>query len=146
MWPLVILGVVGLGALYFTNKAAQQGAAPPPPSPSPPLPAIPGVVTPGIPAAPAPVAPGVVPVPVVPVAPSYDKAQVTTHDPEPIGDLVIRSAPSDSASQIGGAEKDGIVQVVSWSAGPAYAQVIWPGGPRLGPVSGYAHVAYLKKV
>lgn len=69
-------------------------------------------------------------------------ATVTTNDPAPAGDLIIRSAASDSAPQIGGADKDGVVTVLDPNAGAGYAEISWSGG-RNPAVQGFAHSAFL---
>lgn len=90
--------------------------------------------------------------PAIPTSPapagtSYSTAVVTTNDPPPSGDLIVRSSPSATAKQIGGAEKNGTVQVVNWNAdGPTgiFAEIIWSGGSRWPAVRGFARKAYLK--
>jgi len=56
------------------------------------------------------------------------RAEVTTGDPSPAGDLIVRSAPSATAPQIGGAPKGGIVTVMNMNASPEFAEIIWGGG------------------
>ncbi len=69
-------------------------------------------------------------------------AQVTTNDPAPSGDLVIRDQPN--GTQIGGAEKDGLVVVINPNVDGDFAQISWAGGSRLGPAQGFAHKAFLR--
>lgn len=76
---------------------------------------------------------------------SIQQARVTTQDPAPAGDLIIRSAPDPSAAQLGGAEKDGVVTIVNQNASPdgVWSQIVWPGGSRLPPAAGFARSAFL---
>jgi hypothetical protein len=70
-------------------------------------------------------------------------AVVTTRDPAPSGDLVIRDAPD--GTQIGGAEKGGTVIVLdAIDPSSAWAHIAWPGGTRLGAASGFAHKSALQ--
>lgn len=69
-------------------------------------------------------------------------ARVTTNDPPPSGDLIIRSGPSASSPQIGGAEKDGVVFILG-DAGNGFSQISWPGGTRLPAADGFAHTSAL---
>ncbi len=70
-------------------------------------------------------------------------AVVSTNDPAPSGDLVIRDAPD--GTQIGGAEKGGTVIVLdAISPSSAWAHIAWPGGSRLGPATGFAHKTALQ--
>lgn len=71
------------------------------------------------------------------------QARVTTNDPAPSGDLIIRSGPSASASQIGGAEKNGTVTVLD-ASDPTFAKISWGGGSRLPAATGFARKAFLK--
>jgi hypothetical protein len=146
-------------------KAAQlraaQGAAPPAPPIPPQPPATPSGATPGAPPpafTPGEITPftpatGFTPGEITPliasavnVAPGL--AVVTTSDPPPIGDLIVRSSPDASAAQIGGAEKGGFVTVVHPNADGAgvFAEIIWAGGTRWPPVQGFAKNAFLKPV
>lgn len=70
-------------------------------------------------------------------------AVVTTNDPPPSGDLIIRSSPSGTAQQIGGAEKNGTVTILD-ASDPTWAKVSWSGGSRWPAVTGYARKAYLR--
>lgn len=70
-------------------------------------------------------------------------ARVTTADPAPAGDLIIRSAPKATAPQVGAAEKNGLVQVLNWNASTDFAQVRWPGGSRRPAATGYAAKRFL---
>ncbi len=79
------------------------------------------------------------------VAVQGQKAIVTTNDPAPSGDLIIRSAPSATAGQIGGAEKNGTVTVLD-SSDATFAKIQWSGGPRWPACTGFARKAYLKLV
>ena len=69
---------------------------------------------------------------------------VTTKDAPPDGDLIIRTAPNNTAPQIsgGGADKGGIVTVVR-DVDATWCEVIWAGGHRPGG-KGYAKKAYIK--
>jgi hypothetical protein len=70
-------------------------------------------------------------------------AVVTTNDPAPSGDLIIRDAPD--GTQIGGAEKGGSVLVLdAIDPSSAWAHIAWAGGTRLGPATGFAHKSALK--
>ena len=79
------------------------------------------------------------------IAAAGQKAIVTTSDPAPAGDLIIRSAPDASAQQIGGAEKDGTVVVLD-SSNATFAQIQWGGGSRLPAATGFARKAFLKLI
>jgi len=74
-----------------------------------------------------------------------NKAIVTTNDPAPAGDLIVRSGPSMGSPQIGGAEKNGIVTVLDTSD-TVFARISWSGGPRWPAVDGFAKKAFLKLV
>lgn len=56
------------------------------------------------------------------------RAEVTTNDPSPAGDLKVLDAPNASARQIGGAPKGGMVTVMNMNASPEFAEIIWGGG------------------
>jgi len=155
MWHWLLALGIGGGAAYYLyggkpSSAQKQGptpATPPNAQPSAPVAPVPPVppIQPVMPVVPP--IPGITPVAPIPGVPGVQQpslATVTTSDPPPSGDLVVRSAPDDSATQIGGAEKDGIVQVLNWSAGPNYAQISWGGGSRWPAITGYVHSAYLK--
>jgi hypothetical protein len=71
-------------------------------------------------------------------------AQVTTNDPAPSGDLIIRDQPN--GTQIGGAEKDGMVTVINPNVDGTFAQISWPGGSRLPAATGFARKAFLKLI
>lgn len=74
-------------------------------------------------------------------------ATVTTSDPAPSGDLKIHSGPSASAPQIGGADKDAIVEVVTEPGlPPGWAKVGTFGSSRNPQVTGYASLAYLTPI
>jgi hypothetical protein len=78
--------------------------------------------------------------------PAGQKAIVTTHDPSPSGDLMIRIAPSPTSPTIegGGADKGGTVTIVR-DVDPTWAEVIWDGGNR--PAGrGFARKAFLKLI
>lgn len=79
------------------------------------------------------------------VAALGQQAVVTTNDPAPSGDLIIRSGPSMSSPQIGGAEKNGTVTVLN-SSDPVFAQIRWGGGSRLPAATGFAKKQFLKLV
>lgn len=136
-------------AAQAASQAAQAQSQPPPfvpgvldalpipiprtapaPAQSIPIPAIPGLTPAGL-SIPIPVIP---PPPPAPVAPSVQRAKVTTNDPAPSGDLIMRTGPSDSAAQVpgGGADKDGIVIILNANASPdgVWSEISWPGGRR----------------
>lgn len=73
-------------------------------------------------------------------------AIVTTHDAPPAGDLRVLDRPN--GAQIGGAEKNGTVSILSWDADGtgAWARVSWGGGARWPAVTGYVRRAYLTPV
>lgn len=75
------------------------------------------------------------------------KARVTTNDPAPAGDLLIRVEPSDSAQVVdgGGAEKGGTVTIIELKASPdgVWSQIFWPGGSRRPAARGYAKTQFL---
>lgn len=79
------------------------------------------------------------------VAAAGQRAIVTTNDPAPSGDLIIRSSPSASAPQIGGAEKNGTVTVLD-SSDPTFARIQWDGGSRLPAATGFSRKAFLKLI
>lgn len=85
--------------------------------------------------------------PVAQVVPAGQKARVTTNDPPPSGDLIMRTAPSDSAAQVagGGAEKDGIVSILELQASPdgVWSKIVWPGGSRRPGATGFAKRKFL---
>lgn len=100
-----------------------------------PIPGIPGVspaLNIPIPVIPPP-PPAPAPIPAAPVL-TIQRARVTTNDAAPAGDLIMRTAPSDSASQVpgGGADKDGIVVVLNPNASSdgVWAEIQWDGGRR----------------
>lgn len=68
-------------------------------------------------------------------------ATVVTKDAAPSGDLVIRNSPN--GSQIGGAEKNGLV-IVLRDVDSIWAEILWEGGPRLPAAQGYAKKQFLK--
>jgi hypothetical protein len=135
-------------------RAAQGGVAPPaPPAPPQPPPApgqpppspspttfVPGEITPLISNLP--------PIPSGPAAVAPSLAVITTTNAPPLGDLIVRSSPSASAEQIGGAEKGGMVTVVNSNASGdgVFAEIIWPGGVRWPAVHGFAKNAFLRPV
>lgn len=73
-------------------------------------------------------------------------AQVTTSSPAPEGDLMIRPAPNVPGIPGVGAEKNGIVLVVKQDAigDGVWSQVVWSGGPRLGPAAGFVKSEFLR--
>lgn len=156
--------VAGVGGLFAYKLASKSGpVASPAAKPAatstvktPPLmPVLPSELPPSIPI----VKPEVVvpppPVPpVIPTGPSAiplsttnqgPKAVVTTSDPAPAGDLAIRSQPDLSAPVIGGAEKQGIVNVIR-QVNSDWSEVYWPGGSRWPEVQGFARHRYLSAV
>ena len=73
-------------------------------------------------------------------------AVVTTNDPSPAGDLIIRTQPSTSAPQIpgGGADKGATVTIIRQVDG-TFSEVFWRGGNRpLG--QGFAKTQFLRVV
>src|SRR5437762_2361923 len=149
----VALGAAGLGALYLlsSSKKPLPGA-----SPNPSAPASPGYtpVSPSSPYAPPspayvpPSPPSVLPVspvspvqPVSPSAPGLPVMYVTTSDPAPSGDLIVRSGPNMASPQIGGAQKNEAVAVLNANAGSSdgfqWAQVSYGGGERWPAVTGF---------
>ena len=180
-----LLGVLALTRKSSAKGAAPAPAPAPSPQPGPPAVVIPP--TPGVPAPVVlipnadiplrgvrppeptltPVTPPVVPVPaglppalqnvfppnIVPVI----KAKVTTNDPPPSGDLIVRGSASMTgpvlqggwaANQTGGAEKDGIVTILNSNADPAgvFAEIQWDGGSRWPAIRGFVKKQYLKNV
>ena len=73
-------------------------------------------------------------------------AVVTTSDPAPTGDLMIRPAPNAPGQQGVGAEKNGVVTVLKKDAlgDGVWSEIIWGGGPRLGPARGFVKSAFLR--
>lgn len=171
LYPVLAIGAgVGGLAYVFRDKLFPKGSAAAPAastavpaSPAPP----PGVPAPQAAAqaaqsaaqAAAGGAPIPLPLPVTPTAPG--KATVTTNDPAPAGDLRIMGAPSHAAGvpQVGGAEKSGSVDVITWNAGTSAANnkpakpgeestiwsyVRWSGGSRLPAATGYVPQKYLR--
>lgn len=166
LYPVLAIGagVGALGFLFRDKLFPKKGtaAAPAASTAVPATPAPPGVPAPQAPQA-APAASGGTPVPLplpaTPAAPG--KATVTTNDPAPAGDLRIMGAPSHASgvAQVGGAEKSGSVDVITWNAGTSAANnkpakpgeestiwsyVRWPGGSRLPAATGYVPQKYLK--
>lgn len=151
----VALGAAGLGALYLlsNSKKAIPGASPSPsytpvvnPS-SPSAPPSPAYYYPPSPPAVAPVSP-VSPVqPISPAAPGLLVMYVTTSDPAPAGDLIVRSGPNMASGQIGGAQKNEAVTVLNPNAGSSdgfqWAQISYGGGERWGAITGYVKAKYL---
>lgn len=80
-----------------------------------------------------------------PTSTAGQSAVVTTNDPVPSGDLIIRDAPDQSANQIGGAEKNGTVTVLD-DTDAVFAKIAWLGGNRLPPAVGFVHKQFLKLV
>ncbi len=71
-------------------------------------------------------------------------ARVTTKDPAPLGDLIVRVTPDMGARVLGSIEKDSIVAVLSDSANSGeFVRVHWRGGSRLPSVAGYVLKRYL---
>lgn len=77
---------------------------------------------------------------------SLVQAKVTTNDPAPDGDLIIRDGPSATANQIGGAEKDGTVTVLDGASNADFAKITWDGGARWPAATGWAHKSALALV
>jgi hypothetical protein len=139
-------------------RNAQQ--APPAPTPvvfQPPAPPGPGQLpTPVVFQPPVPPPP---PVPVPPPTLTPNFARVTTKDAPPLGDLIIRASPSMSGpvindvhgrlspNQIGGAEKNGVVAVLSKvkAEGIDWSEVQWNGGTgRTSPLGWPAARGFVK--
>ena len=167
LYPVLAIGAgVGGLAFIFRDKLFPKGAAAAPAA-STATPAPPGVPAPQAAAQAAQSAaqaaaggtPVPLPLPVTPTAPG--KAVVTTNDPAPAGDLRIMSAPTHGSggAQVGGAEKAGKVDILTWNAGTSAANnktassgeegviwsyVRWPGGSRLPAATGYVPQKYLR--
>lgn len=75
------------------------------------------------------------------------KATVTTNDPPPSGDLIMRVAPNDASPMVdgGGAEKGGIVTIINPNASfdGIWAEIFWPGGSRRPAARGFAKKKFL---
>lgn len=127
-WP----AARGFAKSQFLRASAQSPVAPAPFS-------VPGLVTssfPGVNVGPAQILSG-------------PRARVTTNDPPPSGDLIIRSGPSMSAGQIGGAEKNGLVDLLGLpqsAEGFLWQQVNWGGGSRRPASSGWVKAQFLVPV
>lgn len=78
----------------------------------------------------------------LPSPPTGKKAIVTTKDPSPAGDLIVRDRPN--GSQIGGADKDGTVTILQ-DVDVTWAKVSWAGG-RWPAVEGFSRKAFLRVV
>jgi uncharacterized protein YgiM (DUF1202 family) len=119
------------GAGYVKQKYLKPSAAAPTTPAPPTVPVIPNV-------------------PNAPTPPTSLVAQgiVTTNDPAPSGDLIIRSGPSNSASQIGGAGKNTKVTILDWnaSADGVWAKITGAGALQWPGATGYAKKAYIKLV
>lgn len=70
-------------------------------------------------------------------------ARVTTKDAPPDGDIKVRSGPSTSYPQVGGAEKDGVVTILDVSDDGGWYQIEWGGGQRRAAVQGWASAQFL---
>ncbi len=151
----VLIGAGILGLILLSKKQDGVSSAPaqlpPPAGPSfQPGPAFPPAAQPAptvfVPAPPAAVSPAQV-APAPSAATSGQKARVTTNDPPPSGDLIMRTAPNDSAAQVpgGGAEKDGIVTVINLnaSADGVWSEIDWPGGSRRPGARGFCKKKFL---
>lgn len=71
---------------------------------------------------PIPAPPDILPFPPPPgptPGPTVQQARVTTSVASPLGDLKIRSGPSPTAAQTGGALKDSLVDILQWNAATA---------------------------
>ena len=79
------------------------------------------------------------------VAVDGQRAIVTTNDPAPAGDLVVRSTPSATGKQVGGAEKNGVVTILD-SSDPVFARIKWNGGNRWPACTGFAKKQFLKLI
>ncbi len=70
-------------------------------------------------------------------------AIVSTNDPAPSGDLIIRDAPDGNV--IGAAEKGGTVVVLdAISPDSAWAHIAWAGGSRRDAATGFGHKSALQ--
>jgi hypothetical protein len=114
------------------------------------LPVIPGLPSiPGLPNIDPSIIPNIIPVNppniIPPPGPTLQIAKVTTTDPSPAGDLIIRDAPE--GVQIGTAAKDSLLQVLNWNAasmnGVPWAQVKSLVRPDGTTNTGYAAQQYL---
>jgi hypothetical protein len=72
--------------------------------------------------------------------------RVVTRDPFPQGDLIIRTHAHHHARELGGAEKNGLVLVLRWDVNEDFAWIVWYGGDRHGPASGYVRKRYLVRL
>ncbi len=70
------------------------------------------------------------------------QAVVTTNDPPPSGDLIIRDTPFNAGIIVGVADKDGTVTVLD-SSDDTFAKIQWNGG-RNPPAIGFAHKQFLQ--
>ena len=159
MHPFILPGIAiaVAGAYLFKDKIVPKkaGATPAAPAASPPgIPAPAGgglpspAAIPGGTQAPLMPLPAAAPTQPVPSPSAPTSATVTTSDPPPSGDLIVRSGPSASSPQIGGAEKNGKVDVLTWNAGTSggetWAKIRWAGGSRWPRIEGYVKQRFLK--
>lgn len=127
---VVGLGLAGVAAFLFKTRTAAAATKPAQITPTPPAPK---------PApAPSPTPPSPPPAPPVPTTASL--AKVLTRDPPPGGDLRVFDRPN--GSQIGGAEKDSIVNVISNDGTFAQVKTNNTEG-RLADVTGFVHAKFL---
>lgn len=162
MHPFILPGIAiaaVAGYLFkdkiLPKKAGTPAAAPAASPPGVPAPAGGGIPSPAAipggsqaPLMPLPAVPAAAPAQPAPTSSDPKKATVTTNDPPPSGDLIVRSGPSMASPQIGGAEKNGTVDVLTWNAGTAdgstWAKVRWAGGNRWPKIEGYVKRQFLK--
>ncbi len=168
MIPLIVAAIGGMGSYLFIDKMLKPTAAPGTPPPQPGQPQQPAfqpqpqaqqqpafqpqqpAFQPQAPAAPKPdpfanfnpnPAPTPAPSPQQPAAALPVRARITTNDPAPSGDVYLRTSPTAAGIPGVGAEKNGIVTVLSNEG--LWCRVSWPGGTRLGPATGYVKTQYL---
>lgn len=159
MHPFILPGIAiaAVGAYLFKDKIMPAKGGAHPASPAPAAPGIPAPAGGGLPSpaaipggTQAPLMPLPAQAPTQPAPTSSDpkKATVTTNDPPPSGDLIVRSGPSMASPQTGGAEKNGTVDILTWNAGTAdgstWAKIRWGGGSRWPAIEGYVKRQYLK--
>lgn len=71
-------------------------------------------------------------------------AVVTTSDPAPAGDLIVRSSADINAPQVGGVDKGGTVSVID-ATDMVWASIQWAGG-RWPACSGFVRKSFLRPI
>lgn len=78
-----------------------------------------------------------------------DVATIITNDPAPAGDLRVLEKANASARQVGGASKNGKVEVLTADASSAepgvWAEIRWDGDERNAPTQGFVRSKFLKR-